>query len=74
RTSCLLEVFEDGNKVDFGYSPSSNDDNNNFLKFKLKKNTSYEFILSDQGQADYKKKIPILTNNEAIQDIALIFK
>jgi len=47
RVSDRVEVLFEGEVVDFGYSPSTIDDLNRFLKFKLKKNTSYTFRFSD---------------------------
>ncbi len=74
RISCLVEIYQDDQRIDFGYSPSKTDDNNNFLKFKLKKNTSYILKLSDNDQPDYSRELKIETNKEDTQDFALTFK
>ncbi len=74
RISCLVEIYQDDQRIDFGYSPSKTDDNNNFLKFKLKKNTGYILKLSDNSQRDYFRELKIETNKEDAQDFALTFK
>ena len=74
RISCLVEVFQDDKRIDFGYSPSNTDDNLNFLKFKLKKNTGYLLKLSDNEQSDYTRELKIETNKENSQAFKLTFK
>ncbi len=51
RLSEKIMVFEADKQINFGYSPSSVDDLNKFLKFKLKKNTEYVFKF-DNGQGE----------------------
>jgi hypothetical protein len=74
RLSVLVEVFNEDDKIDFGYSPSITDDNLNFLKFKLKKNSSYTLILSDNKQLDFDKTQMIETNGDVSQEFKLTFK
>ncbi len=72
--SCLVEVYMGDEKIDFGYSPSRTDDNNDFLKFKLKKNTSCQIVISDQAQPDYSKKLILKCNEKLEQDYEFNFK
>ncbi len=74
RLSCLVEVFLDDKKIDFGYSPARTDDNNNFLKMKLKKQTEYQIVISDQSQPDYSMNHKLITNNEDKLEFQLIYK
>lgn len=74
RISVQVEVYLDDQKVDFGYSPSNRDDNNNFLKFKLKKNSGYLLKISDTDGTDYIKEIRIETNGENDQEFHLTYK
>lgn len=72
RTSVLVEVYQDDKKLDFGYSPAKTDDNNNFLKFKLKKDQFYTFQLSDNSAES--KLVEILTTADDHQDVKLHLK
>ncbi len=47
RISEKVTVWEGEKEVVFGYTPSATDDLNKFLKFKLKRNTSYRFEFQD---------------------------
>ncbi len=71
RLSCRVDVQKDDEKVNFGYSPRKTDDLNHFLQFKLKKNTSYQFVVSNPEQA-IEKTFAVTTGNDAQQDIQLI--
>lgn len=55
RLSEKVMVFEGGKQINFGYSPSSIDDLNKYLKFKLKKNTEYVFKF-DNGAGELIEK------------------
>ena len=68
RVSVLVEVFKDGEKVDFGYSPSRTDDNNNFLKFRLKKNTPYQLYFSDGSKLERTDGVTLITGSESDQE------
>ena len=74
RISCLVEVFVENTRTEFGYSPSSTDDNNNFLKFKLHKNSSYLIKLSDNNQAGYSRELSVETTDDPEQEFFLTFK
>ncbi|MFV0267913.1 MAG: transglutaminase domain-containing protein [Draconibacterium sp.] len=71
RLSCRVDVQKDDEKVNFGYSPRKTDDLNHFLQFKLKKNTSYQFVVTNPEQA-LEKTFAVTTGNDAQQDIQLI--
>lgn len=47
RVSQKISIKQDGKELDFGYSPSSIDDLNKFLKFKVTKNNSYNLVYLD---------------------------
>lgn len=47
RVSEKIGIVKEGKELDFGYSPSSIDDLNKFLKFKVTINTSYQLVYSD---------------------------
>lgn len=74
RTSVLVEIYSADQRIDFGYSPSHRDDNNNFLKFRLKKNSAYLLKLSDSDGIDYLREIQIETGGDEVQDFYLTFK
>jgi len=74
RISCLVEVFQENMRIDFGYSPSNKDDNLNFLKFKLKKNTGYTLKLSDNDQGAYQKEMKIETLDDDSQQFGLTLR
>lgn len=59
RVGEKVELLKAGEQVDFGYSPSSTDDLNKYLKFKLQKNTEYVFRYADS--AGNTKEIKITT-------------
>jgi hypothetical protein len=74
RVSVLVEVFKDGEKIDFGYSPSRIDDNNNFLKFKLKKNTAYKFYLSDGNNLERTPGVTLITGSDSEQEHTMVIE
>lgn len=74
RISVLVEVFQDDQKIDFGYSPSNTDDNLNFLKFKLKKKSAYSIVLSNSDGTEYVHELNIETNDEGNQEFYLLFR
>jgi len=71
RLSCRVDIQKDGEKLNFGYSPRKTDDLNHFLQFKLRKNTSYDFVVTNPEQ-EVDKTFSITTGNDAQQDIQLI--
>ena len=74
RMSCLVEVFLDDERQEFGYSPSDTDDNNHFLKFKLKKNTKYKLLVTDDSVPDYVNEIWIDTDDSTEKEFKLVFR
>jgi hypothetical protein len=71
RLSCRVDVFEGEKNINFGYSPGKTDDMNRFLQFKLKKETTYKFVVSSP-ENKIKKEFSIVTENKDTQDIQLI--
>jgi len=74
RISCLVEVFQEDKRIDFGYSPSKTDDNLNFLKFKLKKKTGYTLKLTDNDGGAYERELKIETIDDNSQEFGLTLK
>lgn len=71
RMSCRVDVFNGDKNINFGYSPRKTDDMNQFLQFKLKKETTYKVIVSSpENQISKDFTISTKTSNE--QDIQLI--
>ena len=62
RMSEKVTVWNGDKKVVFGYTPTSTDDLNKFLKFKLKKNVKYRFEFVDT-KGNEKSKIIEFNNN-----------
>ncbi len=62
RMSEKVTVWDGDKKVVFGYTPTSTDDLNKFLKFKLKKNVKYRFEFVDT-KGNEKSKIIEFNNN-----------
>ena len=61
RISKKVIIFKDDKQVDFGFSPQPTDDLNRFLKFRLKKNSSYRIEFEDaKGQI---RKVDLSTVN-----------
>lgn len=71
RLSCRVDLQKDGENLNFGYSPRKTDDLNHFLQFKLMKNTSYDFVVTNPEE-EVDKTFSITTGNNAQQDIQLI--
>jgi ribosomal protein S10 len=71
RISCRVDVFAGEKKVNFGYSPQKTDDMNQFLQFKLKKETQYKFVVSSP-ENNINKEFSITTKNEETEDIQLV--
>ncbi len=57
RVSDRVEVWQGDKNIDFGYSPSTIDDLNKFLKFKLKKNSDYTIRYADGKGGQLEEKI-----------------
>jgi len=74
RVSVLVEIYKDGEKVDFGYSPSRTDDNNNYLKFKLNKATGYQIYVSDAGKLERTSGITLITGAESEQNHPVVIE
>lgn len=49
RVSEKIAIEKDGKELDFGFSPSPIDDLNKFLKFKVTKNSTYQFVYLDSN-------------------------
>ncbi|WP_372651977.1 transglutaminase family protein [Draconibacterium sp.] len=71
RLSCRVDVFEGDKNINFGYSPRKTDDMNQFLQFKLKKGTSYRFVVSSPEE-QIEQEFDLSTDNTPTQDIQLI--
>ena len=61
-----VTVIQNGEKVDFGFSPSSTDDLNRLLPFRLKKATSYQFEYKGKNGELKNKTITTGDNDEEI--------
>lgn len=73
RLSCRVDVFENDETINFGYSPRTTDDMNQFLQFKLKKETAYKFVVSNP-EKNIRQEFIITTGNNDTQDIQLVLK
>lgn len=73
RLSCRVDVSLDGKDLNFGYSPRKTDDMNQFLQFKLKKETAYKFVVSNP-ENNINQEFEITTEKENTQDIQLVLK
>ncbi len=71
RTSCRVDVYAGEKRINFGYSPRKTDDMNQFLQFKLKKETAYKFMISNPEEG-IGKEFSITTDHNDHQDINLI--
>lgn len=71
RLSCRVDVFNGEKNVNFGYSPRKTDDMNQFLKFKLKKDTDYKLVVSNP-EKNINKEFTITTGTKDTQDIQLV--
>lgn len=70
RISCRVDVFEGDKVVDFGYSPRKTDDMNQFLKFKLKKNSTYKLVATNP-ELSINQSFTITTGNKPTEDFNL---
>jgi hypothetical protein len=70
RVSCRIDIIHDGENKDFGYSPRKTDDMNNFLKMKLKKETSYIVKVSNP-EHNMEREYKIDTGIEDTQEFIL---
>ena len=73
RLSCRVDVFEGDEKINFGYSPRKTDDMNQFLQLKLKKKSTYRFVVSNP-EKQIKQEFLLTTESTPTQDIQLILK
>ena len=73
RLKCRVDVLQDEKPVNFGYSPRKTDDMNQFLQFKLKKDTDYSFAVT-HPERNINQSFTIKVGNNATQDISLILK
>ena len=71
RLSCRVDVVKEEKNVSFGYSPRKTDDMNHFLKFKLKRETTYTFKVTNPEKG-INQTFEVDTNNKDIQDIQLV--
>lgn len=71
RMSCRVDVSLDGKDVSFGYSPRKTDDMNQFLQFKLKKETAYKFVLTSP-ENNITKEFTITTGSDETFDVPLV--
>lgn len=67
RVSERISLKQNDKKVDFGYSPSPIDDLNKFLKFKVKKNSTFQIVYTDLKGEEKQTEI-------AVQDKEELFK
>ena len=73
RLKCRVDVFKDNQAVDFGFSPDITDDMNQFLQFKLRRNTEYIFTVT-QTELTIDQSFHVKIGNRAKQDVQLILK
>ena len=73
RIDCRVDIFEGENKVDFGYTPGKTDDMNQFLKFRLKKNTKYIAQVSNPAE-NINQSFTIETGKNAAEEFNLVLK
>ncbi|MDP4185548.1 MAG: transglutaminase-like domain-containing protein, partial [Bacteroidota bacterium] len=69
RIAARIGVLSEGKEIDFGYSSSSTDDLNKFLKFKLKKNTEYLFVFTDTKGVKHQK---VVKTADAAEDMIIL--
>lgn len=73
RLSCRVDVSSNKKNVNFGYSPRKTDDMNQFLQFKLKKGTTYNFKVTNP-ENEINQEFEITTEAGDTQDIQLVLK
>lgn len=71
RLSCRVDVFKGKKRINFGYSPRKTDDMNQFLKFKLEKETEYRLVVTNPEQ-HINKEFTVTTGNRGTEDIQLV--
>lgn len=71
RLSCRVDVSLDGKNINFGYSPRKTDDMNQFLQFKLKKETSYKFLVTNP-EKKIEQEFEFTTGTDNSDDIQLV--
>lgn len=62
-----IEIVKGNEVLNFGYSPSSKDDLNKFLKFKLKKGLEYSFRFKDEAGNNLEERLTIKAENEPVK-------
>ncbi len=67
RISEKIEVLNNCEVADFGYSPATTDDLNKFLKFKLKINTPYVFRFADAAGNMKEESVKIAADQPVIK-------
>lgn len=67
RVSERISLEQDGKILDFGYSPSSIDDLNKFLKFKVNKNSAYQIVFLDSKGVKKQTEINVKDTEELFQ-------
>ncbi len=70
RVSCRVDLYEGDKVVDFGYSPRKTDDMNQFLKFKLKKNSAYKLVVTNP-EFNINQSFPIITGTQTTEDFPI---
>ena len=70
RVSCRVDLYEGDKVVDFGYSPRKTDDMNQFLKFKLKKNSAYKLVVTNP-EFNINQSFPITTGTQTTEDFPI---
>lgn len=70
RLSCRVDILKDEKIVNFGYSPRKTDDMNQFLQFKLHKETAYKIIVTNP-EKEVNKTFEITTGTNSEQDLFL---
>lgn len=64
RVSEKVAIVQEGKELDFGFSPSPIDDLNKFLKFKVTKNTTYQFVYLDSNRKEKHSDVTVKDNEE----------
>jgi len=70
RISEKVTVWQGEKEIDFGFTPSSKDDLNKYLKFKLEKNTNYRFEFTDAEGNE--KSVTHTFNDESANILKLV--
>ncbi|WP_026713896.1 transglutaminase-like domain-containing protein [Flavobacterium daejeonense] len=64
RISEKVAIVQEGKELDFGFSPSPIDDLNKFLKFKVTKNNTYQFVYLDNNGKEKRSNITVKDKEE----------